>query len=101
MEKKLKLLSSEEIAAGTSEFHLSRPNGFEYESGQTIDLYLIDPKEMDDEGPIRTFSLVSAPHEPELEFATRMRDTSFKRILKNAKPGFELTWDGRYGSLMP
>ena len=98
MEKKLKLLSSEEIAAGTSEFHLSKPEGFEYESGQTIDLYLIDPKEMDAEGPVRTFSLVSAPYEPELTFATRMRDTAFKRILKNAEPGFEMKLDGPYGS---
>ena len=99
-DKKLKLLRSEEIASGTRAFHLSRPEGFEYESGQTIDLYLIDPKEMDAEGPIRTFSLVSAPYEPELEFATRMRDTAFKRILKNAQPGFEVTWDGPYGSFL-
>jgi ferredoxin-NADP reductase len=99
-DKKLKLLRTEEIARGTSAFHLSKPEGFEYESGQTIDLYLIDPPEMDEEGPIRTFSLVSAPYEPELEFATRMRDTAFKRILKNAQPGFELTWDGPYGSFL-
>ncbi len=99
-DKKLKILRSEEIASGTRAFHLSKPEGFEYESGQTIDLYLIDPKEMDAEGPIRTFSLVSAPHEAELEFATRMRDTAFKRILKNAEPGFELTWDGPYGSFL-
>ena len=99
-DKKLKLLRSEEIASGTRAFHLSRPEGFEYESGQTIDLYLIDPPEMDAEGPVRTFSLVSAPFEHELEFATRMRDTAFKRFLKQAEPGTELTWDGPYGSFL-
>ncbi len=99
-DKKLKLLRSEAIATGTRAFHLSKPDGFEYEPGQTIDLTLIDPKEMDAEGPVRTFSLVSAPHEPQLMFATRMRDTAFKRALKNAPPGMELTWDGPYGSFI-
>src|SRR4051794_6970721 len=97
-EKRLKLLRSEEVAEGTMAFHLTRPEGFNYEAGQTIDLYLIDPADMDAEGPVRTFSLVSAPHEPELEVATRMRDTAFKRWLKAAKNDSELTWDGPYGS---
>jgi ferredoxin-NADP reductase len=99
-QKRLKLLGSEEIAHDTYAFHLERPHGFEYESGQTIDLYLIDPPEMDDEGPVRTFSLVSAPHDPELMVATRMRDTAFKRALKNAEPGMEFAWDGPYGSFI-
>ena len=99
-DKKLKILSSEEIAAGTSAFYLERPPGFEYESGQTIDLTLINPKDMDAEGPARTFSLVSAPHDPELMFATRIRDTAFKRALKNAEPGMEFAWDGPYGSFI-
>ena len=97
-EKRLKILRSEEIAEGTQAFHLERPAGFDYMPGQTIDLYLIDPNDMDDEGPVRTFSLVSAPYEPELMFATRMRDTAFKRWLKEAKNEAELTWDGPYGS---
>jgi ferredoxin-NADP reductase len=99
-EKILKLLGSEEIAEGTCSFTFSKPAGFEYESGQTIDLTLIDPKDMDAEGPVRTFSLVSAPHEPELTIATRIRDSAFKRILKNAEPGTELAWDGPYGSFI-
>ena len=99
-DKTLKILSSKEIASGTNVFHLSKPDGFEYEPGQTIDLTLLEPKEMDAEGPVRTFSLVSAPHEPELMFATRMRDSAFKRALKNAPPGMELAWDGPYGSFI-
>jgi ferredoxin-NADP reductase len=31
-------------------------------------------------------------------FATRMRDTAFKRVLKTMEPGTELTLDGPYGS---
>ncbi|MDP4200764.1 MAG: FAD-dependent oxidoreductase [Bacteroidota bacterium] len=97
-DKRLKILGSDLIANGTRAFHLDRPNGFEYEAGQTIDLTLIEPKDMDAEGPVRTFSLVSAPHEPELEFATRMRDTAFKRTIGSAPAGTELSWDGPYGS---
>lgn len=99
-EKTLKILKSKEIARGTNVFHLSKPEGFNYEPGQTIDLTLINPPEMDAEGPVRTFSLVSAPHEPELMFATRMRDSAFKRALKSAPPGMELAWDGPYGSFI-
>ncbi len=99
-DKRLKLLSNEEIASGTHAFYLERPAGFEYESGQTIDLSLIDQPEMDNEGPVRTFSLVSAPHDPELIFATRIRDTAFKRALRNAEPGMEFAWDGPYGSFI-
>jgi ferredoxin-NADP reductase len=97
-DKRLEVISSREIATGTREFTFSRPEGFEYVSGQTIDLYLIDPPEMDEEGPVRTFSLVSAPFEGNLKIATRMRDTAFKRILAGYKSGEMLTWDGPYGS---
>jgi ferredoxin-NADP reductase len=55
---------------------------------------------MDDEGPVRTFSLVSAPYEHELMFATRMRDTAFKRTIGSAAAGAELAWDGPYGSFI-
>ncbi|HWF45297.1 MAG TPA: FAD-dependent oxidoreductase [Candidatus Kapabacteria bacterium] len=99
-EKRLKLLGSEEIANGTRAFHLERPQGFNYESGQTIDLTLVDPTDLDDEGPVRTFSLVSAPHEHELMFATRMRDSAFKRTIGSAAAGAELAWDGPYGSFI-
>ena len=97
-EKVTKILSSREIADGTREFHLERPQDFNYEAGQTIDLTLIDPVDMDAEGPVRTFSLVSAPHEKDLVFATRMRDTAFKRSIRDFKAGMKLTWDGPYGS---
>jgi ferredoxin-NADP reductase len=97
-DNRLQLVSSREIAEGTREFTFERPAGFDYVAGQTIDLYLVDPPEMDDEGPVRTFSLVSAPFEPNLKIATRMRDTAFKRILKGYSEGEQLAWDGPYGS---
>jgi ferredoxin-NADP reductase len=95
-----KLISKRDIAEGTIEFTFERPAGFEYQAGQTIDLTLIDPKETDEEGNSRTFSLVSAPHEPVLKIATRMRDTAFKRALKEMEPGTELSLDGPFGSFL-
>src|SRR2546422_6493170 len=41
----------------------------------------------DSQGDSRTFTLASAPHEPELMVATRMRDSAFKRVLKSAAAG--------------
>src|SRR6185295_15233160 len=51
-------------------------------------------------GDSRTFSLVSAPHEPQLTVATRMRDSAFKRTLKEASPGLAVQIDGPAGLMV-
>ena len=79
-------------------FHFEKPEGFAYKAGQFGDYTLIDPAETDAEGNIRGFSLASAPYEVFLMFATRMRDTAFKRVLRTMKPGTELLLDAPYGS---
>ena len=79
-------------------FRFEKPEGFVYKAGQFADYTLIKPAETDPEGNIRGFSLASAPYEDFLMFASRMRDTAFKRVLKTMKPGTELTLDGPYGS---
>lgn len=77
---KVKLKSRQEIAAGTMAFHFEKPEGFIYKAGQFGDYTLISPSETDTEGNTRGFSLASAPYEDYLMFATRMRDTAFKRV---------------------
>ncbi len=79
-------------------FHFEKPEGFVYKAGQFADYTLINPSETDAEGNIRGFSLSSAPYEDFLMFATRMRDTAFKRVLKTMELGTELTLDAPYGS---
>ena len=59
---------------------------------------MLNPPETDDEGNIRTFSIASPPFENELVFATRMRDSAFKRSLKSVPLGTELKIDGPMGS---
>lgn len=94
----INLKSKREIAERTVEFTFSRPAEFAYEAGHTIDLTLINPPETDAEGNMRTFSLVSAPHEPDLKIASRMRDTAFKRVLGAMSPGTEVGYVGPIGS---
>lgn len=96
---RVKLKSRVEIAAGTMAFHLEKPEGFSFKAGQFADYTLTAPPETDAEGDTRGFSLASAPYEDDLMFATRMRDTAFKRNLKTIAIGTELTLDAPYGSL--
>ena len=64
-------------------FHFERPPGFDFKPGQSGDLTLLYPPETDSEGNVGTFSIASAPFEDQLMFATRMRDTAFKRSLSS------------------
>ncbi len=78
----IKLLETHEVAEGTMAFHMERPVGFDFKPGQSADLTMLDPPENDEAGNIRTFSIASAPSESSLMFATRLRDTAFKRSLR-------------------
>jgi len=92
------LRRKEEIADGTMAFHFEKPEGFAFKAGQFGDFTLINPVETDAEGNIRGFSLASAPYEADLMFATRMRDTAFKRVLKTMEVGTEVSLNAPYGS---
>jgi ferredoxin-NADP reductase len=93
------LASRREVAVRTLAFEITRPQGFQFKAGQTADLTWIDPPETDGEGNTRTFSIASAPHEPQLLFATRLRDTAFKRVLEKTALGTTLRMEGPFGSL--
>lgn len=81
-------------------FHFAKPAGFAHKAGQNVQLTLIDPPHTDAQGPSRTFTLASAPHEPELMVATRMRDSAFKRTLKSAPIGTIVRIDGPSGVMI-
>jgi ferredoxin-NADP reductase len=95
----LKLKSRSEVAAGTMEFRFDRPAGMAFKAGQFMDLTVIDPPETDAEGNTRGFSISSAPDDRELTFATRMRDTAFKRVLRTMPLGTEVKAEGPFGNL--
>src|ERR1043165_3207423 len=92
------LRRKEKVADGTMAFHFEKPGGFVFKAGQFGDFTLINPVETDTEGNTRGFSLASAPHEDTLMFATRMRDTAFKRVLSTMEIGKEVSVDAPYGS---
>ncbi|HEX2492147.1 MAG TPA: FAD-dependent oxidoreductase [Steroidobacter sp.] len=93
------LAGREEIAASTMAFHFRKPAGFSFRPGQAIDL-ILDSRALEAQSGRHTFSLVSAPSEPELTIATRMRDSAFKRTLKTLPIGEHVRLEGPSGSLM-
>ena len=95
---KIKLVKKEEIAEGTMVFYFEKPAGFDFIAGQYVTVTLINPPETDDEGNSRFFSLITAPYENCLGVATRIRDTAFKRILKNLPLDSEIMIAGPDGS---
>lgn len=95
----MKLKERKEIANGTMAFLLEKPAGFEFKAGQAMEVKLENPPETDAEGNSRAFSIASAPHEPYVMFATRMRDSAMKNSLKKIPLGTELQVDGPWGDL--
>ena len=97
--QEVRLIGHEQVAEGTMAFRFGKPAGFAFKPGQAIDLVLPDaPADAGDAGR-HAFSLVSAPFEPELLVATRMRDSAFKRALGALAPGAPVLVDGPFGSL--
>src|SRR2546421_6816840 len=88
------------VAEGTLAFYFEKPAGFSYDAGQNAIFTLVDPPENDAVGPTRPFTLASAPGEPELMIATRMRDTAFKRVLRSAPVGARIRMEGPAGVMV-
>ena len=81
-------------------FLFQKPTTFAFTAGQYLDFTLIHPAETDAEGNKRTFSIASSPQESHLMIATRMRDTAFKRVLKNMSVGTPITISKPGGSFI-
>lgn len=96
----IKLTKKEEVANETMAFHFEKPEGFTFKAGQFGDFTLLNPTETDEEGNVRGFSLAHAPFETNLMIATRMRETAFKRVLRNLPIGTEVKLDAPYGNFV-
>jgi len=93
----IRLIEHVEVAENTMAFRFEKPAGWTFRAGQSLDMTLTDPSETDAEGNTRTFSIASAPHEPALMVATRMRNSAFKRVLKTLPAGSEVRVEGPSG----
>lgn len=78
-------------------FYFEKPAGFEFRAGQFGEWTLLNPPETDKEGATRGFSFITAPFEPDLGCATRLRDTAFKRVLQKPAVGAAVMLDAPYG----
>jgi ferredoxin-NADP reductase len=87
----MQLLGSDTIANGTLEFRFTKPEGFQYRAGQSVDLTLQSQL-------MHPYSLASAPHEDHLTVVTRMRDSAYKKELKSLMINSAVTIDGPFGS---
>lgn len=94
----LRLKSKEEIAIGTMAFHFKKPKDFVFKAGQSADYTLLNASQTDNEGNKRAFTISCAPFQDDIMFTTRMRDTAFKREIKEMPPGAEITFDAPFGS---
>jgi len=71
----------------------------DFTPGQYFFVNLIDPPYEDEKGPRRHFSVVTSPHERGvLGFATRIRDTAFKRSVAELEVGAEADVEEPKGS---
>lgn len=76
-----------EIAVDTWLFKFSKPEGFRYEAGQHCRVTLPSVQSDAPGGNARFLSFASAPNEPDLSFAVRMRETPFKDALRSLDAG--------------
>ena len=95
----VKLHSRVEVAEGTMAFRFERPPGFDFKPGQAVDLMPGATLQTYAQAPRHAFSLASAPFEGELEIATRMRDSTYKRALASLPVGATAVLEGPFGSL--
>jgi len=92
--QEIALRRREQVAEGTFAFYFDKPAGFSHQAGQNALLTLPDGSEG------HTFTIASAPHERDLMFATRMRDSAYKRALAAAPIGSKFKLDGPAGVMV-
>jgi ferredoxin-NADP reductase len=92
--QEIALRRREQVAEGTFAFYFDKPASFSHQAGQNALLTLPDGSEG------HTFTIASAPHERELMFATRMRDSVYKRVLAAASVGARFKLDGPAGVMV-
>lgn len=85
------VVSKKEIAKGTLQVELKPDEPMDFSPGQYVDLTLINPPYDDERGPKRHFSIINSPnHKETIMFATRLRDSAFKKTLQGMPIGGQI-----------
>lgn len=95
-----KLLGRELVANNTLAIRLAKPTGFSFEAGQAVRLTIPNKVSKEAGGQSRILSIASAPHEADLTFVTRVRESGFKQALQSMPDGAELEITGPFGSFI-
>lgn len=94
----LTLTAKREVATGTLVFTFNKPAGFTFKPGQYGGFTLINPSETDAGGITRRFSLLSTPDDEQIEIATRIQNSAYKRVLNTLALGSEMKFAGPTGA---
>lgn len=76
-----------------------KPPGLQFRAGQFAELGLIESPILNLEETFRTFSFVSAPSDPSLEFTMRLSSSAFKTTLSTMSLGTKVLLKGPAGTL--
>lgn len=92
------ITNRKQVALGTIEVTLKRPEGFEFEAGQYLQLGLPSLLYSDSAGRSRVFSIASSPLNTK-DICVTFRDSGsgFKRTLKALKKNAPVVIEGPYG----
>lgn len=93
----VKLTGKRQIADGTMEFLMEKPEGFRFRAGQFLDVILRGSTGAPKSDYIHGFSIVAAPYEDYLAVATRLRGSPFKEAFRQLPDGSEVQLDAAYG----
>lgn len=88
---KATIAERKEIAEGTLQVVFSVPGRPDFKPGQYFTVQLFRPPYYDEKGSMRHFSIINSPREKEvLSFATRLRDSAFKKSISEFPIGTEV-----------
>lgn len=93
----VRLTGRRQVAEGTMEFFIEKPVGFQYRAGQFFDIILPAATGAEKSSHVHGFSFASAPYEPRIAAATRMRDTPFKRAIGALPDGAPIKMEAVWG----
>lgn len=94
------LVKKESIAEGILAFYFKKPEGFTFTPGQHATVWLLNPTYTDEEGDGRTFSFITTPSDELVGFATRLRNSAFKRTLQEAEGELDVELRNPRGSMV-
>jgi len=94
----LKLIERHQAAKNTLVLVFEKPAGFSFKPGQYGGFTLVNPTEQDASGNTRRFSLLSSPDDAHLSIATRIQQSTYKKMLMTLPIGGEIKFAGPTGN---